>query len=160
MSNPRIELREGTIDDVPALLSFIRGMAEFEKLEATVTEELLRASLFSPEPAARVLMVELDGKPVGYATYFFSFSTMRGRRSMWLEDLFVTPEHRGQGIGRVFMAHLAGIAMQHGCCRLEWIVLDWNEKAIEFYERLGASVLPDWRICRLTEDQLPSVAGE
>ena len=155
-----VELREGTSADAPLLLSFIRQMAEFEKLTVTATEESLRSALFGEAPAARVLLAFVKGEPVAYATYFFTFSTMLGKRGLWLDDLFVVPAYRGKGIGKAFMVHLAELAMRHQYGRLEWIVLDWNEPAIEFYKRLGADVLPDWRVCRLDEAGLTRVARD
>ena len=154
-----VELRDGTITDVPLLLSFIRSMAAFEKLPVTATEESLREALFGEAPAARVLLAFVEGDPAGYATYFFTFGSMVGKRGLWLDDLFVTPAFRGKGIGKAFMAYLAEVAIRHQCGRLEWMVLDWNERAIGFYERLGATILKDWWICRLEEAQLSSVAG-
>ena len=155
-----VELRDGTITDVPLLLSFIRSMAAFEKLTVTATEESLRAALFGEAPAACVLLAFVGGEPVAYATYFFTFATMVGNRGLWLDDLFVVPAFRGKGLGRAVMAYLADVAMRHQCGRLEWMVLDWNEAALDFYKRLGARVLTDWRICRLEEAQLPGVAGK
>jgi GNAT superfamily N-acetyltransferase len=160
VNDVEVELRDGTIADVPLLLSFIRSMAAFEKLTVTATEESLRAALFGEAPAARVLLAFVHGEPVAYATYFFTFASMVGKRGLWLDDLFVTPAFRGQGIGKAFMAYLADVAVRHRCGRLEWMVLDWNETAIGFYERLGASLLPGWLICRLEESQLPGVAGK
>jgi GNAT superfamily N-acetyltransferase len=154
-----VELRDGTSADVPVLLSFIRAMAAFEKLPVTATEESLRAALFGAAAAARVLLAFVKGDPIAYATYFFTFASMVGKRGLWLDDLFVDPAFRGKGIGRAFMAYLADIAIQHQCGRFEWMVLDWNESAIDFYKRLGASIHAGWRICRLEEAQLPSVAG-
>lgn len=154
-----IEVRPGTIDDVPLLLAFIRSMAAFEKLTVSATEDSLRASLFGDAPAARTLLVFAEGTAIGYVTYFFSFSTMVGTRCFWLEDLFIDPAFRGKGIGQTLMAYLAEIALQHRCGRFEWMVLDWNEPAVRFYERLGATILPDWRICRLDEAQIPSLAA-
>jgi GNAT superfamily N-acetyltransferase len=151
-------VRDATTDDVPVLLSFFRAMAAFEKLTVAATEESVRASLFGPAPAARALLAFVDGHPIAYAIYFFTFSTMMGKRGLWLEDLFIDPAFRGVGLGRALMAHLAGLAIQHDCGRFEWIVLDWNESAIGFYKRLGATVLHDWRICRLDEAQLADVA--
>lgn len=155
----RVEVRDGTPADVPLLLTFIRKMAEFEKLTVTATEESLRDALFGAAPAARALLAFVDGKPIAYATYFFSFTSMMGRRALWLDDLFVDPAFRGRGIGRALMAYLAGIAVENQCARFEWIVLDWNREAIEFYQRLGADILPDWRICRLDEAHLPHMAS-
>jgi GNAT superfamily N-acetyltransferase len=152
------EVRAGTADDVPLLLSFFRAMAEFEKLRVTATEESVRTALFGEAPAARTLLAFVDGTPVAYVIYFFTFSTMVGKRGLWLEDLFIDPAFRGKGLGQALMTHLANIALQHGCGRFEWTVLDWNESAIRFYERLGATMLDDWRICRLDEAQLSRVA--
>jgi GNAT superfamily N-acetyltransferase len=153
-----IELRAGTPADVPVLLALVRAMAEYEKLTPSATEESLRSDLFGESPAARTLLALVDGQPVGYAIYFFSFTSMMGRRALWLEDLFVDPAYRGKGIGKVLMAYLARIAIENDCARLEWIVLDWNTSAIEFYKQLGANVLPDWRICRVDETQLRGLA--
>jgi GNAT superfamily N-acetyltransferase len=155
-----VELREGAITDVPLLLSFIKSMAAYEKLTVTATEESLRASLFREAPAAHVLFAFVKGDPIAYATYFFTFATMVGKRGLWLDDLFVIPAFRGKGIGRAVMAYFADIAIQHQCGRFEWMVLDWNESAIGFYKSLGANILTDWRICRFEEAQFTSVAGK
>lgn len=155
-----VELRNGTADDVPLLLSFVQQMAEFEKLTVTATESTLRETLFGEDPIGRVLFASVDGREVAYATWFFTFGSMAGKRGLWLDDLFVLPAFRGKGIGTAMLAHLAEIAIQHNCSRFEWTVLDWNEHAIEFYRRLGASILPDWRICRLNEAQLPAMAAK
>lgn len=152
------DVRPGTAEDVPLLLSFFRAMAAFEKLTVTATEESVRAALFGEAPAARTLLAFVDGKPAAYAIYFFTFSTMVGKRGLWLEDLFIDPAFRGKGLGQALMAHLADVALQNDCGRFEWIVLDWNEPAIRFYERLGATMLDEWRICRLDEAQLSRVA--
>jgi len=154
-----VEVRDAAPDDVPLLLQFIRRMAEFEKLEPAATEASLREALFGETSVANALLVFVAGKPIGYATWFFSFTSMMGRRALWLDDLFVDPEYRGKGIGKVLMAYVAGIATKHRCARFEWIVLDWNESAIDFYKRLGAEVLDDWRICRLDEKQSKRLAG-
>lgn len=154
-----IDVRPCTIADVPVLLSFFRSMAAFERLPITATEESLRTALFSDAPAAHALLVFVEGNAIGYVVYFFTFSTLVGKRCLWLEDLFVDSAFRGKGIGRALMAYLAEIAMQHQCGRFEWSVLDWNERALGFYKSLGASVLDDWRICRLTEAQLAPVAS-
>jgi GNAT superfamily N-acetyltransferase len=154
-----VDVREGTIEDAPLLLSFIRAMAEFEKLTASATEEILRDSLFGPSPAARTLLAFAGAQPIAYVVYFFSFSTFEGRRGLWLEDLFIDPAYRGKGIGRALMIHLAGIARQEGCARFEWAVLDWNEKAIRFYKGLGAELLDEWRMCRVREGGIARMAG-
>ncbi len=154
-----VEVRAGTKADVPRILAFIRSMAAFEKLEVSATEESLTACLFGETPAACVLLISVGGVPAGYATYYFTFSTMVGKRGLWLDDLYLDPAFRGKGIGRALMEYLAELAVQNDCGRFEWIVLDWNEPAINFYRRLGATPLPDWRVCRLEEKQLARVAG-
>lgn len=159
VNNTEVEVRAGTPADVPLLLTFIRAMAAFEKLTATATEESLHSALFGEASAAHALLAFVGGKPIGYATYFFSFSSMMGRRALWLDDLFIDPAFRSKGIGKALMAYLAGIAVRNRCARFEWIVLDWNTSAIDFYKRLGADVLPDWRICRLDETQLARLAS-
>ncbi len=158
VTNLAIEVRAGTIDDVPLLLSFIRSMAEFEKLEVTATEELLRESLFSDRPAAHTLIALVDGRAAAYVVYFFTFATMLGKRGLWLEDLYVSPDFRGKGIAKALMAYLADLAIKNKCGRLEWMVLDWNTSAIGLYKGLGATLLDDWRICRLGEDGMAGVA--
>ena len=154
-----VEVRDATPDDVPLLLTFIRKMAAFERLETTATETSLREALFDETPAAHAFLVFVDGEPIGYATWFFSFTSMMGRRALWLDDLFVDPAFRGKGIGKMLMAYVAGIAAKHRCARFEWIVLDWNASAIEFYTRLGAEFLEDWRVCRLDEAQSRRLAA-
>jgi GNAT superfamily N-acetyltransferase len=158
INNIEADFRDATATDIPLLLSFIRSMAVFEKLTVTATEEWLRAALFGEAPAARVLLAFVNGEPIAYATYFFTF-TMVGRRGLWLDDLFVIPAFRGKGIGRAIMAYLADIAIRHKCGRFEWTVLDRNETAIGFYKSLGANILTNWWLCRLEEAQLTSVAG-
>lgn len=154
-----VAVRDVTPADVPLLLAFIRKMAAFEKLTVSGTEESLHSALFGDPPSAHAFLVFVDGEPVGYATYFFSFSSMMGRRALWLDDLFVDAAFRGKGIGKALMAYLAGIAVQNRCARFEWIVLDWNEPAITFYENLGADVRPDWRVCHLNETQSARLAS-
>lgn len=155
-----VEVRPGTVDDVPLLLSFIRSMAKFEKLEVSATEKTLRESLFGDRPAAHTLLAFVDGEPVAYVVYFFSFATMVGKRGLWLDDLYVNPDFRGKGIAKVLMAYLADLAIQNECARFEWMVLDWNQSAIDFYQGMGATVLDDWRICRFDEEELAGVAKQ
>ena len=152
------EVRPGTAEDVPLLLSFIHSMAEFEKLEVDATEEMLEVSLFGERPAAYTLLAFVDGTPVAYVVYFFNFSTMAGKRGLWLDDLFVRPEFRGRGIASALMTYLADLAIQNDCGRFEWMVLNWNARAIGFYQEMGATILDDWHICRLTDEQLPGIA--
>lgn len=153
-----VEVRAGAPGDVPLLLDFIRAMAAFEKLTVHATEESLRDALFGDPPAARALLVFVGGEPIGYAIYFFSFSSMLGRRALWLDDLFIDPAYRGRGVDKAMMACLARVAIENRCARFEWIVLDWNASAIEFYRGLGAEVLEDWRVCRVGEAELPGMA--
>jgi len=146
---------------VPTILAMIRGLAEYERLsqQAVATEESIRASLFGPRPFAEVVLASSGSTPVGFALFFHNFSTFLGRPGLYLEDLFVLPEWRGRGVGRRLLTHLASIAVERGCGRMEWAVLDWNESAIGFYRRLGAQMLDDWRICRLTGDALDRAAA-
>ena len=134
-------------------------MAAFEKLEVTATEESLADALFGVAPAAYTFFAFIHGDPIAYAAYFFTFSTMVGKRGLWLDDLFIQPAFRGKGIGRALMAYLADVAVQNDCGRFEWTVLDWNESAIGFYRSLGATLLTDWRVCRMDEAQWTRVAG-
>jgi GNAT superfamily N-acetyltransferase len=155
-------LRSATSDDVPVIAELIRGLARFEKLEQEVvmTEELLASALFGDRPYAEVVLAEDDGRPVGFALFFHNFSTFLGRPGIYLEDLFVIPEHRGHGIGRMLLAHLARLAVERGCGRLEWAVLDWNRDAIQFYERLGARPNSDWTVYRLAGEALTGLARQ
>ena len=139
----------------------IRALAEYEKLAhlCVGTEQDLQDALFGRAPAAEVLIARVGGEPAGFALFFHTFSTFLARRGLWLEDLFVYPGHRGAGIGRALLQALAAIARERRCGRFEWAVLDWNTPAIAFYERLGATVMPDWRIVRVTGDALDRLAG-
>ena len=154
-------LRPATPADVGLILGFIRELAAYEQLDHQVvaTESLLTEQLFGPRPAAEVVIAEVDGSAVGFALFFYNFSTFLGRPGLFLEDLYVQPQARGSGIGKALLRHLAGLALARGCGRMDWNVLDWNEPAIGFYKKLGAEVLPDWRTCRLTGDALRTLAG-
>jgi GNAT superfamily N-acetyltransferase len=157
--NAYVDVRDATVADVPLLLQFIRSMAAFERLPVSATEQTLRSALFGDAPAARAILAFVDGRPVGYATYFFTFATMTGRRGLWLDDVYLDVDHRGKGIGQALMAYLADLAVRSDCARFEWMVLDRNEPALAFYRRLGVTVLSDWRICRLEGAEIASLAG-
>jgi GNAT superfamily N-acetyltransferase len=148
--------------DVPVIADLIRGLARYEKLEDSVslTEGLLAENLFGPRPYAETLLAEEDGTPVGFALFFHNFSTFLALPGIYLEDLFVVPEHRGRGIGRALLQRLAKIAVERGCGRLEWSVLDWNRDAIGFYERLGAIPNSEWTVYRLAGEALTSLGRE
>lgn len=137
--------------DVPALHSMIRGLAEFEELThlCVATEDDLTEALFGSRPAAEALLARAGDDPAGFALFFHNYSTFRGRPGLWLEDLYVKPEYRGRGAGQALLRALAAIAVERRCGRFEWAVLDWNVNAIRFYESLGGSVLPQWRIVRV-----------
>jgi GNAT superfamily N-acetyltransferase len=148
-----------TQKDVPDLLAMIRALARYEKLEAqcVCSEADLRRALFSARPEAEALIARVDGEPAGFALYCHNFSTFLGRHGIWLEDLFVHEDFRGRGIGKKLLVTLAGIARQRECGRLEWGVLDWNAPAIAFYESLGATIMRDWRIARVTGQALEAL---
>ena len=142
---------------MPLILTLIRELAEFERLlhEVVADETLLRAHLFGERPAAEVLLgFEADGEPMGFALFFQNFSTFLARPGIYLEDLYVRPDKRGRGLGRALLTRLARLAVERGCGRLDWSVLDWNENAIGFYKKLGARIMEDWRTCRVTGEAL------
>src|SRR3954469_15364096 len=153
-------IEPATEQDIPLILQFIRELAEYEKLgsDVTATEADLRATLFGPDRVAHGLIARAGGEPAGFAVYFFSFSTFLGRPGLYLEDLYVKPAWRGRGLGRMLLAALARIAVDRGCGRMEWSVLDWNEAAIGFYRRMGAEVMDECRICRVTGEALGRLA--
>ena len=144
-------LRNAELRDVGAIVQLIRDLAEFERLThlLQVTPEKLRPQLFGERPAAEALVAERGGEVVAFALFFTNFSTFLAQPGLYLEDLYVKPEHRGSGIGRALLKRLAALAVEREYGRFEWSVLDWNEHAIRFYERMGATVMPDWRICRI-----------
>jgi GNAT superfamily N-acetyltransferase len=152
----KIRISPAAVHDVPVLLDLIRQLAEYEKLssEVSATEEKLRSSLFGPKPAAEALIAYIGDEPIGFALFFETFSTFLAKPSLYLEDLFVVPKWRRHGCGRLLLEHLAGRAVERGCGRFEWAVLDWNTPALDFYRGLGARVMDEWRICRLTGDAL------
>lgn len=157
-----VRVRPAVPADVPTVHRMITALAEFEKLTHLVvaTEADLAAALFGPRPAAEVLLAEREGVAAGFALFFHNFSTFLGRRGLWLEDLFVLPEHRRHGCAKALLKALAGIAAARDCGRFEWAVLDWNVGAIAFYEGLGGAVLPDWRIVRVVGPALTALAGK
>ena len=157
-----IHIRPGLEDDIPVILALIRALAEYEKArpeEAPVDQAVLRESLFGARPAAEVLLAEVEGETAGLALFFHNFSTWQGRRGLYLEDLFVRPAMRGRGAGKALLCELARIAMERGCARMEWAVLDWNAPSIEFYRSLGAVPMDEWTIFRLTAPAIGRLAG-
>jgi GNAT superfamily N-acetyltransferase len=157
-----LEIRPARPADVPVIAALIRGLAQFEKLEDEVvmTDDMLAKGLFGERPYAETLLAEENGAPVGFALFYHSFSTFLARPGLYLEDLFVVPEHRGHGVGRALLVELARMAVERGCGRLEWAVLDWNRDAIGFYERLGARPNSEWTVYRLAGEALRSLAGK
>jgi GNAT superfamily N-acetyltransferase len=155
-----LSLRLATANDVPQILQFIQALAEYEKLsdQVVATEEKLRATLFGAQPFAEVVMADYQGQAAGFALFFHNYSTFLAKPGMYLEDLFVDPNLRGKGIGKALITFLAKLAVERDCGRLEWSVLDWNQPAIDFYQSLGAVMLHDWRINRVTGDTLTNMA--
>ena len=167
-------LRAAELRDVAAIVQMIRDLAEFEQLGhlVQVTPEKLRPQLFGAKPAAEALVAELGdgvgsgsgsgsssgGAIVAFALFFTNFSTFLAQPGLYLEDLYVKPEHRSQHIGKALLTRLAALAVERGCGRFEWSVLDWNQSAIRFYENMGATVMPDWRICRVSGERLAALA--
>lgn len=153
-------LRPAHPRDLEAIVGLIRDLADFERLThlLEVTPESLRPHLFGAKPAAEAWVAESGGAVVAFALFFTNFSTFLGRPGLYLEDLYVQPAHRGRGIGTAFLQRLAALAVERGCGRFEWSVLDWNVNAIGFYEKMGATVMPDWRICRVTGTALQALA--
>lgn len=152
-------IRPATPADVATILGFIRDLAAFEREPDAVeaTDAMLHAALFGDHPAAEAVIAE-DGEALGFAIFFHNFSTWTGSRGLYLEDLYVTPAARGRGIGTALLRHLAGLALDRGCARFEWSVLDWNEPAVRMYRAIGAVALDDWTIQRVTGDALKALA--
>ena len=157
-----LRIERATERDVPLILQFIRGLAEYERLshEVAATEQGLRETLFGSRPAAEVVLCYFGEEPAGFALFFHNYSTFVSKPGLYLEDLFVLPKFRGRGCGKALLAHLAKLALERNCGRFEWTVLDWNEPAIGFYRKLGAKLLDDWRVCRMTGDALTRLAKE
>ncbi|HSW22696.1 MAG TPA: GNAT family N-acetyltransferase [Burkholderiaceae bacterium] len=160
MNNHKHALRAAEPRDLTAIVGLIRELAEFERLTHLlgVTPETLRPHLFGDKPVAESVVGEVNGEVVAFALFFTNFSTFLAKPGLYLEDLYVKPEHRGHGLGRAMLEHLGALAVQRGYGRFEWSVLDWNEHAIRFYQGMGASVMPEWRICRVTGEALRKFA--
>lgn len=148
--------------DAPVILGMIKALAEYERMsdQVTATEETLRATLFGARPAAEVVIGYAGDQPAGFALFFHNYSTFLGQPGVYLEDLFVAPEWRGRGLGKRLLTHLARLAVERGCGRFEWSVLDWNEPAIGFYKKLGAKPMDEWTVFRVTGDALRELAAE
>ncbi len=159
-SNSSLHIRAANTQDVPTIFKLIQDLAAFEKLshEVTGNEMLLQEHLFGSRPLIEVILAEIDHQVVGFALFFYNYSTFLTKPGMYLEDLFVTAEYRGQGVGKALISHLAKLAVEKDCGRLEWSVLEWNVNAIAFYEKIGATVLPDWRTCRVMGTSLQKLA--
>jgi GNAT superfamily N-acetyltransferase len=164
MTQHPLTIRSAQPADVPSIFELIGALAEYEKLSHQVTgdAETLSLHLFGDRPYAEALVAQWEDKTIGFALFLHNYSTFLTQPGIYLEDLFVLPNYRGKGIGKALLQHVAKIAIERGCGRLEWSVLDWNEPAIGFYKNMGASLLPDWRICRVTGEaltQLPEKEG-
>lgn len=161
-SLPNFSLKPAAAADVPVILAFIKGLAAYEKLshEVVATEESLRETLFGERSYAEVIIGYFEREPVGFALFFHNYSTFLGRPGIYLEDLFIKPEMRGNGFGRVMLTYVARLAHERGCGRFEWAVLDWNEPAIKFYESLGAKPLNEWIVNRVTGAALARLAAQ
>jgi GNAT superfamily N-acetyltransferase len=157
-----MQIRDATDADLPAIERLIRALAEYERLlpEVKMDQVLLRRTLFGERRYAEVLIAEEDGEAIGFALFFHNFSTFLGRPGIYLEDLFVVPEQRGKGVGKQLLRHLARVAVERDCGRLEWAVLNWNSDAIGFYERLGARANSDWTVYRLAGDALQKLGSD
>jgi GNAT superfamily N-acetyltransferase len=142
-------------------MALIRGLAEYEKLvhQLSMTPQALREHLFGERPYAEAVIARVGGDAVGYALWFHTYSTFLAKPGLYLEDLFVVPQRRGRGVGSALMRYVARVARERRCGRFEWSVLDWNEPAINFYRKIGADILPDWRVCRMDEDGIARLAG-
>jgi len=157
----KISIRPATAEDAILILKFITDLAIYEKAEHEVktTESEIRESLFASNSTTKAIICHINDEPVGYAVYFFNYSTWLGKHGLYLEDLYISPEHRGAGAGKALLKHLAKIAVSRNCGRFEWSVLDWNEPAIQFYKSLGAEPQDEWVAYRLTGDALKALAN-
>ncbi len=159
--NNILKIKKATIEDSEIIYNFICQLAEYEKLtdDVTTTPDSLGETLFSPNSNVETLIGYVDEKPVAFALYFYNFSTFKGKRGLYLEDIFVIPEMRGNGVGKELLKRLAQIAKENNCARFEWSVLDWNEPAINFYKSLGAKPMDEWTVYRLTEKEIENLAN-
>jgi len=157
-----LRIRPGTRRDVPLILEMIRGLAKYERLshEVEASAARIRRHGFGPQPYFKTLICRRGRRAVGFALYFFNYSTFLARPTLYIEDLFIIPEERGQGAGKALLAALARIAVRRGCSRMDWAVLDWNTPAIRLYKRIGARLRKDWILTRLTGDPLRRLAGQ
>jgi GNAT superfamily N-acetyltransferase len=160
-AKPHFKIRPANPDDCSVLFDLIRELAIYERLEdhLVVTPDDLQRNLFGPRPYAEAMIAEAEGAAAGYALFFHNFSTFRGQPGLYLEDVFVKPAFRGRGIGKALLKTVAALARERRCGRMEWMVLDWNESAIDFYRALGASSLSEWSVFRLADDYLDRLAG-
>jgi len=158
----KLKIERATERDIPAIVRLVRQLAEYEKLEHAMVsrEDDFRRALFGPQRNVDALMAYADDTAVGMALYFYNFSTFQGRRGIYLEDIFVEPEYRGRGIGSALLKRLARVAKEENCARMEWSVLTWNQPSIDFYHRLGAVTLDDWRIFRLSGEALERLSSD
>jgi GNAT superfamily N-acetyltransferase len=156
-----LTIRPAVQDDADLLLRFVHELAVYERAPDAVeaTPALIADALFGARPAAEAVIAELDGVPVGFALWFHNFSTWKGKRGLYLEDLYVSPAARGQGVGKALLIHLARIAVERGCARFEWWVLDWNQPAIDFYRAMGAVAMDEWTVQRLEGEALARLAA-
>ena len=156
-----LNIRRARSGEAGLVLAFIRELAEYEKLshEVEATESMIAEALFCPNPRLFCDLAEWNGEPVGFAVWFANFSTFSGRHGIYLEDLFVRPSHRGKGLGKALLAHLAQQCVTNGWSRLQWAVLDWNAPSIAFYKSLGAVMMDDWTLCRVSGEALTRLAG-
>jgi GNAT superfamily N-acetyltransferase len=159
---PGWQIKSATESDVPVILTFIKKLAEYERLthEVVATEDLLRETLFGKHRTAEVAIGYIETEAVGFVLFFHNYSTFLGKPGLYIEDLFVDEDHRRRGYGRALLLHVARLAKERGCGRLEWAVLDWNQPAIDFYKKLGASPMSEWTVFRVTAKNLDELAGQ
>ncbi len=162
MDTPGFQIRSATESDVPVILSFVKKLASYERLshEVVATEELIRETLFGLRRTAEIAIGYLEAQPVGFVLFFHNYSTFLGKPGLYIEDLFVDEDYRRRGYGRALLLHVARLAKERGCGRLEWSVLNWNQPAIDFYKKLGASPMSEWTVFRVTGESLNELAGK